>query len=95
MRLEQIINIDLVKAYIAKTGARLTLHRARDVAHELAISEASKKQIHAMFTLCNDLNDTELTDFRALLGVESIFEKLSEPHKHQFCTDIFADFTVV
>ena len=51
MRLEELINLSILKSYISEMGARLAMVKARDVAHDLADTEAGKKGVSSMFNV--------------------------------------------
>jgi hypothetical protein len=89
MRLEEIVNMNALKGHISGMGARHALTQARDAAFDLAVNETNKKEIQSMFNICNQLNDAELTDFRAMLAIEGIFAKLTEDNKHAFCSSMY------
>ncbi len=84
MRLEELINLKVVKSYISEMGARLAMVQARDVAHDLAVTESRRRSVYSMFNICNELSDSELTEFRALLAIEGMFEKLTDDKKKCF-----------
>lgn len=87
MELQDLVDIDGLKCYISEIGVRTAIAQAKDMAYELASTESSKRSVHSIYQIYNELKEAELDAERGVMAIDAMFGKLAtEEEKRCFCS---------
>lgn len=95
MTLKDLIDIEGLKSHILEIGVRAAITQAKDMAYDLASTDASKHGVYSIYCIYNELSEAELDAERGIMAIGAILDKLTtEEEKHRFCSYSYPELKI-